>query len=136
MAARRTAQTGQPKSTHTNERDGATPPCLMNPDCSAEFARIAANYGHLAERIDRLDTAMSASIDRLQRYLKEEYAESINFRVDALSTRLATAEEQVRAVRVTLTGLSRRAIYAAGGLAAIAFVLGLIASALPVLAGA
>lgn len=126
MAARRSAQTGQPKIPQV--RDGAPNPCPMNPYCAAEFASIASNYENLAERMDRFEAKFDEGFEGLRAYLKDEYAQSINFRISALTSRIEVTEKQIIGMQKTLNEVSKKIIYATGGIAMLTFLIGLAVS--------
>lgn len=107
----------------------------MNPECAAEFAAIATNYENLRDRFDRLEDTFAEGIESLRRYLKEEYAQSIEFRMSALTSRLEAAEKQIGVMQKTLNDVSKKIVYATGGIAMLAFLIGLAVSLLPKLAG-
>lgn len=126
MAARRSAQTGQ---TQDNEsRTGAASVCRFHHEHTAEFAAIAANYENLTDRMDRLEDSIEKSIESLRLYLKEEYAQAIEFRISALSARLEASEKQISDMKKTLDGVSKKIVYATGGVAMLTFLLGLAIS--------
>lgn len=108
----------------------------MNPYCAAEFASIAANYENLAERMDRFEAKFDEGIESLRSYLKEEYAQSIDFRISALTARIEVTEKQITGMQKTLNDVSRKIVYASGGIAVLAFISGLASSILPKILGA
>jgi hypothetical protein len=108
----------------------------MNPYCAAEFASIASNYENLAERMDRFEAKFDEGIESLRSYLKEEYAQSIDFRISALTARIEVTEKQIAGMQKTLNEVSRKIVYASGGNAVLAFLLGLAVSLLPKILGA
>lgn len=133
MAARRSAQAVQPTIPQT--RDSAQTPCPMNPYCAAEFASIATNYQNLTERMDRLETKFDAGMESLRSYLKEEYAQSIDFRISALTARIEVTEKQIAGMQKTLNEVSKKIVYASGGIAVLSFLIGVAVSLLPRLLG-
>ncbi len=107
----------------------------VSPECAAEFAAIAANYEHLRDRLDRLDTTIVAGLESLRAYLKDEYSQSIDHRISALASRLEAAERKIASMQETLDGLSKKILYATGGIAMLTFLIGLAVSLLPKLLG-
>ena len=108
----------------------------MNPYCAAEFASIAANYKNLEERMDRFEAKFDEGIESLRSYLKEEYAQSIDFRISALTARIEVTEKQIAGMQKTLNDVSKKIVYASGGIAVLAFISGLASSILPKILGA
>ncbi len=100
----------------------------MNPYCAAEFASIASNYENLAERMDRFEAKFDEGIESLRSYLKEEYAQSIDFRITALTARIEVTEKQITGMQKTLNDVSKKIIYATGGIAMMTFLVGLAVS--------
>ncbi len=127
MAARRTAQTGQPKETPI-KRESAPSVCSFHHEYTAEFAVIAKQYEYLRERMDAYEKSLTEGLASIRQYLKEDYAQAIEGRISMLALRLDAAERQISEMHKSIDALSKKIISAMGGIAVLTFLMGIAAT--------
>ncbi|MBN2536394.1 MAG: hypothetical protein JXB88_26155 [Spirochaetales bacterium] len=92
--------------------------CIPNPDCSAQFAKIAEQYKYLREGMKKSEETFTRGIEAVHKYLKEEFTAAIEKRINGL-------EQDLRETKKALSKINKKIFIATGGVAVLTFLIGL-----------
>jgi len=84
----------------------------------------------LRERVEACEKSLTEGLASIRKYLREEYAQSIENRMSVLSMRLDAAERQITEMHKSIDGLSKKIIAAMGGIAVLTFLMGIASTLL------